>query len=132
MSYIPMISRVWNDNIYPYKEKFKDQDIHIPAGKFIEMEHLEAVQFLGTYCGIERDTDGQPLAKSFKKLRVERTSKPVSQHVAENRREDFICMACKFRAKDQKELDAHSEKEHRHMWADEEEAERKIKNGKNL
>jgi hypothetical protein len=30
------IVRVWNDNEYPYKEIFQDEEIRIPAKKFIE------------------------------------------------------------------------------------------------
>ena len=129
MSMIPMISRVWNDNDYIYREKYNEQDIVISPKKFIEMEHLEAVRLIGRYVPIIRDTDGQPMKEHFKMLRIERTSKPVSQLVAEQTRNDFTCQACRFKAKTQEELNEHSEKEHRHMWADEEEAERKIKNG---
>lgn len=81
--------RVWNDNIYPYNEKFRDQDIMIPAKEFIVMERDQAVLFRGTMNAVKLDSNGQANdARYFKKIRLE----PISGNEA-----DEITSSPKFR-----------------------------------
>lgn len=67
---MPLV-KVVNDNVHPYEERFRDQTIKIEAGKSIQMEHEDAVMFLGQMNSIKRTVDGGPDPKSFKKLRIE-------------------------------------------------------------
>jgi hypothetical protein len=71
--------RVVNDNTYPYSEKFKGADINIDPGKYVEMERDEAVLFLGQFNSIERDVDGRPHPKSYKKLRIEKIPEKTAE-----------------------------------------------------
>lgn len=66
--------KVWNDNTHPYKEEFKGKVIEIEPKKFVKMEKDEAVLFLGQFNSIERDADGNPHPKSFKRLRIEQVT----------------------------------------------------------
>lgn len=63
--------KVWNKNEFDYKEKFRDQHIHIPAGKYILMEAEEAHIFKGTFSPIIVDGDGNKIPEGFKMLRIE-------------------------------------------------------------
>lgn len=62
---------VRNENVHPYREKFQDRLIEIPAGESIQMDNDEARRFLSKCNGILRDADGQPDPRGFKKLRIE-------------------------------------------------------------
>ncbi len=124
MGYEQVLVRVWNDNEFPYKEKFKDVDVTIQPRKFIEMEMTEAVEFLGTFTPIVRDFDGQPDPKSFKRLRIERTSKGVPQVTKPI---ELTCQMCGFEAKTQKELDTHIDENHLSDLVDEKEADKRRK-----
>lgn len=124
MGFELILCRVWNDNDFEYREKFKDKEIVIPSRKCIEMEHMEAVEFLGVFQPIVRDYDGQPDPKFFKKLRIEKTSKAVPQ-VA--KAIELVCQACGFTAKNSKELDEHIDANHLDSLADEKEADKRRK-----
>jgi len=63
--------KVWNDNTYPYSEKFKGTEVKIEPKTFIKMEREEAILLLGQFSPITRDADGAPHPKSFKRLRIE-------------------------------------------------------------
>src|SRR4051812_48653121 len=95
--------KVWNDNDHDYKEKFKDNDVVIKAKSFIEMEYYEAHEFKGTFRGVERDGDNQPMPRSFKMIRIE---EPKAGEV-DAKIETNVCGACKFRGKDPKNLLEH-------------------------
>lgn len=41
--------KVWNDNIYPFKQQMKGVVYEVPAGGSIEMEYEEAVDFVGMF-----------------------------------------------------------------------------------
>ena len=65
--------KVWNDNVHPYREKFKNKSIEIPPHDFIEMEYHEAVYFLGTMPpNIQTDAGGTQKPISYKMLRIEK------------------------------------------------------------
>lgn len=67
--------KVWNDNVHPFSQKFKGQEILIPAKNFIEMDYSAAQQFLGKPSPIKRDGMGQQDPVSYKMLRIEGTPK---------------------------------------------------------
>jgi hypothetical protein len=69
--------KVWNDNVYPHKETFKGEEINIPAGSFVEMDYIEAVEFKGQFTAPKTDASGKPDAKFFKKIRVEQPKEPI-------------------------------------------------------
>lgn len=63
--------RVHNDNIYPYKEQFREHLIEIPAKGSILMEKDEAEIFQGTFAGIRTDGEGNVLPQGYKMIRIE-------------------------------------------------------------
>jgi hypothetical protein len=64
--------KVVNDNVHPYKERFRDQTIYIAPRSYVEMEHGEAHLFLGTMPpNIELDGNGIQKPQSYKMLRIE-------------------------------------------------------------
>lgn len=63
--------KVVNKNTHPYKEKWDDKVIEIPAGGHITMAKEDAVIFLGRMNSIARDADGAPKPESFKRLYIE-------------------------------------------------------------
>jgi hypothetical protein len=60
--------KVWNDNRYEHKEKFKGKEIVIPAGGAIEMDFEEAIEFKGQFTPVVAGKDAE---RHFKKIRVE-------------------------------------------------------------
>ena len=66
--------RVWNDARADHKEEFKQEWIHIPAGKYVEMSRSDGVNFMGQYFPISVDGAGNPLKE--KRLRLEYVLKP--------------------------------------------------------
>jgi hypothetical protein len=66
------LARVWNDNVYPHTEKFKEQEITIPPKSFIEMDYHEAKEFRSQFTAIKTDGERNPLPQSFKMIRVEK------------------------------------------------------------
>ena len=68
-----MLVKVWNDNIHPYREMFRNQEIVIEAGSFIEMDEDEALYFEGTFVFPRKNEQGVPDPLFFKKIRREAT-----------------------------------------------------------
>ena len=105
--------KVVNDNIYPFRQEFREEMIVIPAGGSITMDRDDAVQFVGMFFPPRKDGNDQPDPKFFKKLRIAESSgapEPV--------KESFVCQKCKFVAKSQVELDAHIDEMHLDDLAD--------------
>ena len=96
------IVKVHNDNTYDYKELFRDKNILIPAGKWIEMEYDEALLFKGSYSPILTDGDKQPLKSSYKMIRVEEPAIQVGHKV-----NDLMCQQCRYTAHDKSDLVGH-------------------------
>lgn len=118
---MPLV-KVWNDNHLDYKEKFQEQDIFIKANHYIVMDKEKAIQFKGTYTPIEKDGGGQPLARSFKKIRIEDTTKADL-----DKTKKFQCVACSFVGLDAKDLDTHTNEMHLDQLIDPDEHKRRIK-----
>ena len=104
-----MKAKVWNDNIFPYTERYKGDLIEIPAKSFIEMDLDEAVMFRGTFSSIVRDADGQPKKESFKMIRVEPQGNPVDNVIKSDPNK---CLACGKVLGSQAELAQHIFNEH--------------------
>lgn len=118
-----VLVRVWNDNVFPFKQKFRDKDILIGPKKFIEMEETEAYEFKSAYSPIERDGDGQPKPESYKMIRIEKTDKTAHKPVANAN--EFLCQACGFHATNKKDLDAHIDENHLDQLVDKDEADKR-------
>lgn len=114
--------KVWNDNTFDYKDTFKGNEIFIPAKACIEMEYFEAHEFRGAYKSIERDGDNQPLARSFKMIRVEEPAKDA----IDVKPELNSCAACKFKGTTPKALLEHILAEHAEQAVVDEEAEKEV------
>ena len=117
--------KVWNDNTHDYKEKFKDNEIVIPAKGFVEMEYYDAHEFKGAFKGIERDGDNQPMPRSYKMIRVEDPAIEIDAKIESN-----TCAACKFRGASPKSLLEHILANHADQAAVDEDAEKELKSKK--
>jgi hypothetical protein len=117
--------KVWNLNQYPYKETFKGDEIVIPPQSFIEMEYYDAHEFRGSYSPIKRDHDNQPLPQSFKMIRIEEGDAVPAIEDTKNQ-----CVACKYKASDEKDLMSHIKETHAHQAAVDKEAEAEIEKRK--
>ena len=63
--------RVWNDNKYDFRSKFRDKEVKIASGDYITMEYDDAKLFKYDYHPIKLDHDGRQKAESFKIIRLE-------------------------------------------------------------
>lgn len=104
-----MKAKVWNDNIFPYTEKFKGDVITIEPKGFIEMDYDEAVMFRGTFSSITRTADGAPKQESYKMIRIEPQGNPVDHVVKQDPNK---CLACGKVLGSQAELAQHIFNEH--------------------
>lgn len=112
-----MMVLVRNDNAYDYKEKFRGEEIKIPANKAIEMEYEDAVLFLGSMNSIKRDVDGNPLPESYKRLTIIKDPEKIAKMMEEKIK--LVCQFCGFKAENQDELDKHIIEEHPNSIQDE-------------
>ena len=69
--------KVWNDNKYEHVEKFKNDEIRIPAGSFVEMDYIDAIDFKGQFVQPIMRGPNNPDPRSFKMIRVEEPLEPV-------------------------------------------------------
>lgn len=68
--------KVWNRSKYDWKERFKGEEIKIPAGSFIEMEYLDGVEFAGQFSGLPPSDHPKP--EMFHKLiDVDKPTEPL-------------------------------------------------------
>jgi hypothetical protein len=66
-----MLVKVVNDNVHPYREKFRGKDIYIEPKGAIEMDLNDAHAFLGTMPpNIEVDANGIQKPTSYSGLEV--------------------------------------------------------------
>ena len=91
--------KVYNLNIYDFKQKYKGDIVLIEAGGFIEMDYEEAVMFLGKSSPMIKMKSGQQDPKSFKKLKIDEEDKLKAKAIIEGRQETsiekvFVCHAC--------------------------------------
>ena len=115
--------RIWNDNTVPYKETFRERDITILPGKFIDMEADEATQFMGTYSPVKVDGSGNPTRESMKMLRREFIEPLFDDGTgAKALNDDFKCNVCGKVCVDQEHLDGHVNANHLDAMADKTEA----------
>jgi hypothetical protein len=97
--------KVWNDNVHPFSQKFKEEQINIPAKGHVKMQWDDAQQFLGTYFQPQLDGSGIQKAESYKMLRIE--GSPPHLQLAEQ-----ICAACGDKFASEPDLNAHIDRHH--------------------
>lgn len=103
-----MLVKVVNDNVHPYREKYRGQEIYIPPKGFIKMDANEAHHFLGTMPpNIEVDGNGIQKPTSYKMLHIEDLG---SETAVETKK--FICMADGREFPTQEALDAYVAENH--------------------
>ena len=113
--------KVWNDNDHPFTDNnFKGDVVTIPPKKYVEMEYNEAHEFRGKYSPIKLGGDGQPLAQSFKMIRIEKTGPAEAAHVS-----GVTCQACGKVYESQGVLDVHIDEQHLDAMADPEVAQKR-------
>lgn len=115
--------RVYNDNVYPHKERFKGDIIEIAPKKFITMDFFDAVEFLGQYTPIKVDGGGAALPESYKMLRI---VKPEEFKI-EDKKTEIKCQACGKVFENNDELDAHVNENHLEQLVDEDEIKKRSK-----
>ena len=115
-----MLVKVHNLNIHPYNEKFSGQDIHIPAGGFIEMDDDQAELFLQKFTFPVKNEMGLHDPKFFKKLKIER------EHVPQAVVDPLMCHASGRKAASKEELVAMLDS-YSHLRAEDKEAEEAAK-----
>ena len=108
---------VYNGNIYPYKEKFRDEEISIPSKGHIMMDNDEAVLFLGTMNRPVLDADGNHTPEGFKMLKIlgAGEAKPVDEVI-------LRCAACNNVFGTEGELQSHILASHVNQLDNKEEA----------
>lgn len=97
--------QVWNDNVHPYREMFREREIKIPAKGFIEMDEDEAQLFKGTFAGILVDADDNPDPRGYKMIRIE----PITAATPKAEPEKFVSHRDGKSFDTEKELKAHLE-----------------------
>jgi hypothetical protein len=88
--------KVWNDNIHPFKQKFKDRLIVIPSKEHIVMEFYEGHEFKSFPSPVKLDADDNPLPISYKMLRLENHFPEDRENIPEGKKEEVSndCLAC--------------------------------------
>jgi hypothetical protein len=115
--------KVWNDNVHPYREEFRDQKIYIPAKGYIEMQLDEAQLFKGSFAPVPVDADGNPTPEGFKMIRIEQIAEGASAPEVKA----TVCMACAKDCASVKALQDHIFADHKDIAVVDEEAEKALK-----
>jgi hypothetical protein len=98
------VAKVWNDGPTDYTERFRDSDITIRKGEYIEMDRYEASAFLSQYIKPKKTDTGIYL--NHKQLRMEVPSDAPEAKV------EHRCMLCKGLFATANELTLHSDMFH--------------------
>jgi len=93
---------VYNANIYPYKEVFREKEVVIPSKGHIKMARDEAVLFLGTYSPPILNADGVHMPQGYKMLKI--LGIGAKELVTEP---DVKCNACGMKFANDSDLEAH-------------------------
>lgn len=78
------VVKVWNDNQFAHTEKFKGQELTIPAGGYIELDEIDAVDFRGQFTPPRSLGPNNPDPRFYKMIRVEASGEPLvkeDQHI---------------------------------------------------
>lgn len=100
--------KVINDNTYDFKQDFKGVEVKIPAGKHVEMEYSEAVEFLAKFYPMKVDSTGRQLPESYKMLRMDPTVPPYDDNpVQQAAGDEYMCHSCGYKGLSQWDLEGH-------------------------
>lgn len=123
-----MLVRVWNDNIHPFKQEIAGKLYDFAPKSFLEMEEDEADVLLKRYSPIILGGDDQPLATSYKMLRIDSDDLKRNRAQRENKTKSgtYICQACGYVAANRWELNGHTSEMHSEQWEDHDEARAEI------
>lgn len=116
--------KVWNDNIFDYKEKFRDEKIEIKARGFVMMEEDQAHQFKCNFSSAVLDADGNKIPEGFKMIRIEKVGAPTVPELTDTA---IKCNACGYVAQNEADLGEHSLESHSHLMVKDELAESAMK-----
>lgn len=115
--------KVYNRNKYPYKEKFKDEQIHIEPGGYVEMDEDDAYMFKGSFSSPVLGVDGEHLPQGFKMIEIVKDSDaPAEAPKAKSHQ----CLACKYTGESDADLKEHL-KTHEDQVVVDEEAEKALR-----
>jgi hypothetical protein len=117
------IVKIWNRKTTDHVERYKDDIIRIPAGKYVEMDREDAIQFCGQYYPPKFDGNKVQKPESFKMLEIEGKYGPARPIQVQN---NHKCMACGHVCLSARELSAHTEEHHADQFAKDDEAEAEI------
>jgi uncharacterized C2H2 Zn-finger protein len=115
--------KVWNDNTVTWNEKFKGDDVKIPAKGYVEMEFYEAHEFKGQFSPIKVKADGTQDPGSFKMIRVEPLEETAAGEI-EDGQEIFPCNLCRKVFTTEAALLKHSDAAHADRMVNDPEAEK--------
>lgn len=118
--------KVWNDNIYTFKQEWRENMIEIPAKSFVMMEEEDAYNFRGTYYPRKLDAGGTQVPQSYKMIRIEKGQNAPVMAV----KTTIDCPACRQSFNSQMEYDKHAVNDHYAELDDREEAVAAIAKGK--
>lgn len=106
-----MLYRIYNENNHVLKERFKGEEIVIPPGGYVVMDHDDMIHYKGQFLN-PRIENGVPDPRARKHLRiVEHVEGKVAPEAPKPSKE-FVCQACGFEAKNKAGLSAHSRHNH--------------------
>lgn len=117
--------KVWNDNVFPYTEKFKDMAIDIPAKGSIVMDEDDAFMFKGTFKAPILDVDNNHTPQGFKMIRLEKLS--GEETAEEPKATTHRCLACKYTGSSEADVSEHAKAAHADQIVVDEAAEAEIK-----
>lgn len=106
-----MRARVWNDNPHTdWNETFKGDKVHIPSGKFVEMEFYDANEFRGQFSPIRILPNDSEDPKSYKMIRIEKLDNKEAGEI--ELQKSFPCNLCKKAFSSEETLLKHSDATH--------------------
>ena len=106
--------KVYNDNTLDLVDKFRDLEILIKPGEYIEMDRGDAILYRGQYKAPVYTADGLGKAEGFKMIRLE----PIPDAVEAEVETDWNCQACGFNARSKWELEGHTSDLHVEQLSD--------------
>lgn len=120
--------KVWNDNSYDHKEKFRDEELVIPAKKYILMQEDDALLFKGQYTPMVLMGDKTPDPRHFKMLRLEKHD--PSAEVEAPKVDETKCIACNYKATSKTDLTEHMNATHAENLVKDEELDKELERKK--
>lgn len=115
-----MLVKVWNDNVHPFSQTWREKTYKIPAKQCIELEYDEADAFIKAYSPIVPDYDNNPKPESYKMLRIDEKDLEKMRNLLHNRAKSgsYICQACGYVASNKWELNGHALDQHKEQLED--------------